>query len=302
MSLVRFAENAIMTLQDWRGRTASPEQRSLGDRLRAELKALAESPPAGPQLDFWRAACLDLSACADTQDPLAFMRWEPVAATMAFGTTKMGLDCYRLLRRSPRWPTVWSKALRHRQYGAPRPFLRNPWSNAITVQHASHLEMYQQRTGQDFLDADCIVDLGAGYGSMCALARRLGFRGQYVIFDQPPVLALQRYYLGLNGIDADYAAGDVSLCRSMQEVMKISSPFKKVSLLSTWALSEMPIELRQEAEPMIWSASKVMLAYQEKFEGISNRQYFDEMANRITRGWQHFEIDFYPTNYYVISA
>ena len=301
MSITRFLENVIMTLQDVRGHHTTSAQRQLGERLTTELAVLSRSPSAGPQLDFWKATCDELYECARFQDPMTFLRWPPIAMTMTGGTSPDGIAAYRILQRSPRWPT-WSKIIRHPNYGASRPFLPNLSTNCITVQHASHLEIFLQRTGHSFLDADCIVDLGAGYGAMCMVARRLGYRGQYVIFDQPPVLALQRYYLALNGIDANYGTGDVALCRSLSETEEISRRFKTVSVVSTWALSEMPVELRQQAEPLLASATKVLLAYQADFEGIGNREYFTGLTQRITAPWKHFEIDFFPRNFYVFKV
>jgi hypothetical protein len=52
-------------------------------------------------------------------------------------------------------------------------------------------------------DTDCIIEFGGGFGSMCRLVHALGFRGQHIIFDLPPVWALQRYYLRLHGIEVD---------------------------------------------------------------------------------------------------
>jgi hypothetical protein len=76
------------------------------------------------------------------------------------------------------------------------------------------------RLGSCLHDADCIVEFGGGFGSMCRLIGALGFRGRYVIFDLPPVLALQRYYLGLHGIEADDSGrADVWLCPALDLVM-----------------------------------------------------------------------------------
>jgi hypothetical protein len=93
-------------------------------------------------------------------------------------------------------------------------------TNAMAMEHALHLFRFHSRLGSYLHDADCIVEFGGGFGSMCRLIGALGFRGRYVIFDLPPVLALQRYYLGLHGIEADDSGrADVWLCPALDLVM-----------------------------------------------------------------------------------
>ena len=309
--MIRLLQNAVATLVDLLPRRQTPEQRRLGQRLASDLQAIVASPLAGARSEFWRETCLELCACAEDGDADYFMRWPPIARTMVHGTTPHALAAYRLLRRSPGWRGHWSAALHYAEFGHPPPFLRDLRTNAVAIQHASHLLLFAEATGRSFLDADCIVELGGGYGSMCGLAHRLGYRGCYVIFDQPPVLALQRYYLGLHGLEAAYASDEpaarIALCRSLGEVVSIvaAGGFKQISLISTWALSEMPLGLRQELEALIEleALAQVLLSYQTEFTGIDNRRYFTDLLERTNRrfAWRHFEIEFLVDNYYAFG-
>jgi len=312
--LTRLIENVVATLADMRRPPATAEQRALGERLATELRAISASGAVGTQTEFWRAKCAALCAAIETSDPIEFMRWPPVGATMVGRTTLKGVIPYWRLRRSGAWRRVWRKALRRPNFGHPPPFLVAPWTDAVAVQHAYHLLAFEQSTGQSFIDADTIVDIGGGYGSMARIVHALGFRGSYVIFDQPPVLALQRYYLGLHGIAAvDADSGDavgapVVLCRSIEQVTRsLTRPGRtRLSLLSTWALSEMPLELRLQLEPLLQlpSCAKALLAYQTQFEGVDNRRYFTELIERAGKSWtwQHFDMDFNPGNVYAFGV
>jgi hypothetical protein len=135
---------------------------------------------------------------------------------------------------------------------------------------------------------------------MCRLTQALGFRGRYVIFDLPPVLALQRYYLGLHGIGADVTEqADVWLCPDLDKIMAWISRDKpaRVSLMSTWALSEMPMSVRQRIEPFfrVEAATKALLAYQPIFEGNDNRLYFRDLKARTADRWSWAELPVDPS-------
>lgn len=137
---------------------------------------------------------------------------------------------------------------------------------------------------------------------MCRLIKRLGYRGDCIIFDQPPVLALQCYFLGRHGVEAAYGEfgpSRVALCRAFDRVRALIRPGARVALISTWAMSEMPIAVRRQIEPFIADADKVLLAYQAEFTGIDNRAYFSELAARMGDGVRHTDVPSYPGNYYV---
>lgn len=297
--LVRKAEDVMMTVKDLRPSSPTAEEARLADRLRADLDAIGREAHGATQSDFWFATCNALRACAHDGDPRDFMRWGPVANTMVHRTSKASLGALIALRRSPDWPR-WRDALRHPNVGNAPPFLAAPWTSAISVQHASHLLHFRRVTGADFLDTDVILDMGAGYGSMCRLVKQLGYRGDYVIFDQPPVLALQRYFLARHGVEAafgEFGAARVALCRALDRVHALVRPGARVALISTWAMSEMPIDVRRLIEPFIAAAGKVLLAYQMEFTGIDNDAYFTELSARL--GAARVEVPAYPGNYYV---
>ncbi|HVZ07964.1 hypothetical protein [Rhodopila sp.] len=295
---LRRTEDGLATLMDLRKVPATPEQTALADRLVDDLaKAGAEDGDASP---FWADICQDLSHRARTQDPRYFLRWPPIGATMVHGAAPVTFRMLSLLRRSDAWKTRWAPALRHRQHGHPPPFAPMLSTNAMAIEHAAHLYRFGQRMGCDLFDADWVIEFGGGFGSMCRTIHALGFRGRYVIFDLPPVLALQRYYLGLHGIEASFdASAHIWLCSDLNLIRAALDRTQppRVSLMSTWAMSEMPLAVRQDIEPFFaWHGTALaLLAYQPRFEDNDNRAYFHGLTERTGERWQWTELPVDPS-------
>lgn len=84
-----------------------------------------------------------------------------------------------MMQRSATWRSLWRPALRHIQHGHPPPFAPMLSTNAMAIEHASHLWRFHLHHECCLQDTDCIVEFGGGFGSMCRMAHALGFRGQF---------------------------------------------------------------------------------------------------------------------------
>src|ERR1019366_5562899 len=109
--LVRRIENIVATVGDMLIRAVSPDQAAMGERLREGLARLARD--AGQGSPFWREACETLRDCAASGDPMFFMRWAPIKATIVNGTTPLTVQAFRALQRDPDWQTIWKAAITH---------------------------------------------------------------------------------------------------------------------------------------------------------------------------------------------
>lgn len=290
----RRLEDLIATALDLLPARKTQEEERLGQALIARWQALADDPPADDGSAFWRDTCRDLLRLARTEDPRFFMRWTPIRATMVHGATNAIYRDWWTLRRDPDWGVTWSRALAHRQVGHPPPFPPMLSTNAMAIEHATHLRRFQAWCGERFHDQDCVVECGGGFGSMCRMIQALGFRGRYAIFDLPPVLALQQYYLGMHGLAAsDDAGAGIRLCADLDAVGEVvqDAGIRRFAVMSTWALSEMPMALRARIEGLLTrpTCHHVLLAYQARFEGQDNVAYFaDLMARHADRfEWRH---------------
>ena len=300
LAFLRKAQDLLATLGDVFARPATHEQMQLAERLRTDLRDLTSV--AQDQLPFWRATTEQLLRHVENEDPRYFMRWPPIAGTMVPNNTPYALAAYRALRRRPDWHGKWKHAVIHRNFGHGPPFLANPRSSAITVEHATHLVRFKDATGRDLIDCAGIAEFGGGFGSMCRLTTRLGFRGRHVIFDLPPILALQRYFLGLHSIAAGYDRAERIVLASGLETVAATIP-RDTALISTWALSEMPIGLREQIERFLRDdrTTVAMLAYQHAFEGIDNKAWFAGLMQRNQDLWDWHKVAFDANSDYLFG-
>jgi hypothetical protein len=153
-----------------------------------------------------------------------------------------------------------------------------------------------------------VFEFGGGYGSLCRLFFRLGFRGRYVIFDLPHFSALQQYFLssieipivGLN----DQGMG-VTLVHDVEALGEVRH---KLSMndslfLANWSLSESPVAIRESLGDIIDSCNHVSIAYQEVFAGIDNADYFSSLrSKRPQKVWEVLPIAHLPGNWFLFGA
>ena len=284
-------------------RREQPRETVIAEALRHDLAQIETTVLQSP---YWLQKCAEIRHFAETDNPLHFTRWPPISETLQPHTTAAIVAAYLAVRRSRDWRRVWRPVLRHPRYGGAPPFLPFPAANPITIQHVGHLHYFREVVGQSFFDVECVIEFGGGYGSMCRIADRLGFRGDYIVFDQPVVLCLQRYFLALHGIGACYGDGEdrVKLYSRLPDVSRFVAERKpaRIAAISTWALSEMPMQLRNEIEPVLRPSDRILLSYQQDFEENDNGQYFERLMTRLDNfRWQRFEIPFYAGNYYAFA-
>jgi hypothetical protein len=156
-----------------------------------------------------------------------------------------------------------------------------------------------------------IVEFGGGYGSLCRIVHKLGFKGKYIVFDLPEFVALQKFYLGslaMPLIEAkDVAAGRRGiLCTSDLSVLGSVTPQEAQTSLciATWSLSETGEAFREQvvALPAVDGADAYLIAYQNDFEGVDNPRFFDAWRARKTGiRWVHSEISHMPGNFYLFG-
>ena len=96
----------------------------------------------------------------------------------------------------PDWKQVWEEILEEDSAGDPKPYKGYRRSSGNRIHQAYHLARFQEETGLPVSRFPLIVEFGGGYGSLCRLVHKLGFKGQYIIFDLPEFVALQKFYLG----------------------------------------------------------------------------------------------------------
>jgi hypothetical protein len=109
-----------------------------------------------------------------------------------------------------------------------------------------------------------IVELGGGVGDLCDTVYRLGFTGDYYIYDFPEISKLQEYHLTTAG---------------HENVKFINSTDSLVAgdlVVATWSLTEMPLDLRDIVVDKLQDSKEWIVAYSNKIFGIDNDAWIKE--------------------------
>lgn len=190
-----------------------------------------------------------------------FLRWAEIGITMHVGNFPFVDYEYQQLVSAPD-AARWLAAIEESPIGQPHPYHNDFRTSGNLVHQAYHLLRWETVTGKKVQDLYSIYEIGAGYGAMCRLIHRLGFTGDYYIADLPELRIIQQYYLYSNDIHGvkwipqeEIYEGDFDL------------------LLSTWALSEIPIEQRNDLLP--YYAPMTLFGYQASFENSNNVSWFN---------------------------
>lgn len=267
--------------------------------LRAAIirQALPEAVPPGSDL-VWHQNRRRLQQLVLHDNPARFLTWPVIINSMFMNDAEIaGPELVELLRQ-PDFTTRWRPALQEDAVGAPaRSSLLEGSSNNL-IHHAYNLWQFERHTKRRIADLSSIVEFGGGYGSTARLAARLGFRGQYAILDLPEFSALQRYYIGAIGI------AKVLDIHFVQTICELPVACQQPDLfLATWSLSETPLGVRATIESLLRRARQLLIAYQDSFGGINNRDYFTQMAALLSaQSMADYVIPHLTGNRYFVSA
>lgn len=171
---------------------------------------------------------------------------------------------------APEWKLAMSHSVHgyvgmHKYYFLDSFKLNDIITSASQMKCNHHYFHYNFLAKQDIRDFDHIVELGGGCGDMAKFIRYMGYKNKYTIIDLPEVLPIQEY--NLNGLDINLTTEPVK------------GGTGKVLFISTWGMSECPIEWRDKVistvKPTNW-----LIAYQREFEGIDNEDYFSGLEGK----------------------
>src|SRR3989338_1318503 len=256
----------------------------LTEKLRAHMGRLpVELPTAstpGPAA-LWMQYRHDLRTKVLSEDPRDFKKWWVVAFTMGGNIRRKE---FNKLAQLPFWPE-WSEAIAALKSPYQEPYYKLPATDGTTLLHAYHLAQFKIYCDKEVRDVNFIVDFGSGYGSMCALAYTLGFKGEYVLFDSPEFLLLQEFYLKLHGIDTS----KIKFVSTLSELEQVVGR-RRGLLIGTWSVSETPVEFREKFFT-IFNPTDYLIGYQRRVMGVDNNAYFQTFAQRRPDiSWHDFPI------------
>ncbi len=275
-------------------------QRAAIRTFRAEVESIPfplETPEASQAQSLWTANRRRLREAALSRDPRAFLTWDVVTKTMFMPPYVAFVSTELAFLRNDDWNT-WRFTLKEPHLGAPCPSFVYPFSSSNTIHHAYHLARFQVECDEHLSNFGEIFEFGGGYGSLCRIVHKLGFSGNYLIFDFPEQSALQRYYLSSAGIRN---VSTISDFEALRDALRSTSGGRRL-FIATWSLSESPYSLRKKIADEIKDFDAFLIAYQSEFGGIVNRRFFDEWQTWFPGvSWRTVEIDHFPPNTYLFG-
>jgi putative sugar O-methyltransferase len=276
--------------------TAVEEERirELREKIKS-LPAILPDSSASEAEKSWRRNVISLRQQISAADPRDFLNWEVVQSTMFFQANWGNYVEYQELKKS--W-NYWKDKLAENRFGNPKPFYLLKDSSGNLVHYAYSLEQLR-KISVDVKDFEQIVEVGGGYGGLARLVFKLGFSGDYLIYDLPEFSALQEYYL--RSVDEEIArkTSFVSYASDLKDRFKAG---KKTLFIATWSLSEMPIATRQEIFRSLGRIDAYLIAYQKSFGEVNNGDYFasllpDDQVNLK----KNYRIEHLPDDYYLLA-
>ncbi len=137
--------------------------------------------------------------------------------------------------------------------------------------HADQAELTKK------LEDTLIIELGAGTGANAAVHASISKKGVH-IFDIPPMLQIQQRIM--EKIEKSVELSPVTYFHDAQELIKASQKQPYI-VVSYWAFTEFPDNLRKTLDPLIENAEFSFFTCNSHFEGVNNLDYFSELPQRL---------------------
>jgi len=252
-----------------------------------ELKnAFYKLPPLEPK-SIWDKHRVSLREHVKSNNAQRFLRWSTIVATMFVGEAPyIEFELDALLKDKS---VVWGAALHESTVGDPPRLSYCEWTSGNKVHQCYHLQQWANRTKIAPSSLDSVFEFGGGYGAMCHVIHRMGFKGVYSLTDFPEFLLLQEYYLSQHGIEAEYVYG----------TPQSGNTDLFVALFS---FSEAPVEVR-EAYLSAVEADSYLFAYQPTWDGVDNIKWFKSVQDRLPKyNWWDFQAQYKPEYRYLVGA
>ncbi len=250
----------------------------MADNSEALREAFRHLPPIDGA-SFWDKKRQELRDKVASEPANRFLTWPTITSTMFVGNAPYIEAEFAALPQG--------NLLLDPGFGAP--VLHWSGSSGNFIHQAYHLYQWQQKTGQSIGDMQSIVEFGAGYGVMALIAHRLGFAGQYYIYDLPEFALLQQYYLS-NVLD---------------DIRHITWSTRRRLLtcdlmIACHSLSEMPLDERRLDDIR---AKSYLFVYHGEHEGVDNLTYFAEFAEgKPGYRWQQWATEYPANQFYMVGA
>jgi len=278
-----------------------------------ELISVLETKDCLPSEREWRENINRLRSLVLSSNLEKFLKWDVVSKTMFVGNAPYILiELYNLRKRTD-WYERWKKALKESESGHPNPFFAYPQSSGNTIHQAYHISQFEEKTGLRVDNLQFIFDFGGGYGNMCKVLYNLNFKGKYIIYDFLAFSALQKFYLRSVGIPVytinsfDETDSGVLCISDFEELRMMLERYRNESrslFIATWSISETSANMRNMILPLINNFKSYLIAYQDNFGEVNNKEFFEKWKKSINYSfeWKEWKINHLPGNNYLVGT
>jgi len=177
----------------------------------------------------------------------------------------------------------YKKLIEEDEVGDPIRYFLYPKSSGNRINHVYHLSVLCEEFNINLKQVNKVFEFGSGYGCMARIFSKINKKIFYICFDTPYVNLLQYYYLKQNDLDVGF--DKTKNFKLMSNLKKNKSYFNNLSnhlFIANWSLSETPIKYRKNFIKLITKSNLILICFQEKFEGINNLKYFNDLKKRLS--------------------
>ncbi len=207
----------------------------------------------------------------------------------------------RELKKDKNW-NIWKKLLKENDVGGPIKFFLYPQSSGNRIRQVFIIKKFIQNKIEIKLhNLKNIIEIGGGYGCMADIFKKIDKNVNYTIYDMHEVNLLQYYYLFMNKYKPTFSnrSSKLNLISEMADVEIFAKKNKDYLLIANWSISEFPIELRKQFYALISNSKYSIISFQEKFENIDNKKFFDIFLKDLKKKFDFYldTFDHYNSSY-----
>ena len=285
-------------------------EQKMADDLRDEIKNFPMLELNQSSADNeWIKHRMKLRSLILQEDPRFFLNWDLIRNTMFVGNAPYITNEIEYLKHGGDWHSCYKNAIIENTIGLPERYNKYKQSSANLIHHAYSIHQFEENAKVEVNKLDLVLEFGGGYGSMCRLFHKMGFKGKYIIFDLDEFGALQKYFLrssDYNVMDINEASNSKSgiLCISdLNQLQTLLQNDKQGLFLANRSISETSNDFRKKFMDSIPEFSHYFIAYQKQFGEVDNIDFFSQFAkNTREHNWQNWEIPHLKGNYYLIGS
>ena len=177
----------------------------------------------------------------------------------------------------------YKKLIKEDHVGDPIRYFLYPKSSGNRINHVYHLSVLCEEFNINLKQIKKVFEFGSGYGCMARIFSKINKKIFYICFDTPYVNLLQYYYLKQNDLNVGF--GEKKNFKLMSNLKKNKNYLNNLSnqlFIANWSLSETPIKYRKNFVKLITKSNLILICFQEKFEGIDNLKYFNNLKRKLS--------------------